>query len=171
MLHMLLAVARVAMFIIFDDTQQPATSKEKWKLLMSETPPTTTNVIRGWSPLQTPISSHLPFSAAVEANGFVFVSGQASVDDQGVIVSGDFEQEMRRSMSNVQRILAAVGLDLGDVVRVTSYVHDPAHLPQYNLLYREYFSSPLPARTTITSCLSVALKFEIDVIAVRRPQR
>lgn len=169
MLHMLLAVVRVAMFIIFDDTQQPATSKEKWKLLMSETPPTTTNVIRGWSPLQTPISSHLPFSAAVEANGFVFVSGQASVDDQGVIVSGDFEQEMRRSMSNVQRILAAVGLDLGDVVRVTSYVHDPAHLPQYNLLYREYFSSPLPARTTITSCLSVALKFEIDVIAVRRP--
>ena len=169
MLHMLLAVARVAMFIIFDDTQQPATSKEKWKLLMSETPPTTTNVIRGWSPLQTPISSHLPFSAAVEANGFVFVSGQASVDDQGVIVSGDFEQEMRRSMSNVQRILAAVGLDLGDVVRVTSYVHNPDHLPQYNLLYREYFSSPLPARTTITSCLSVALKFEIDVIAVRRP--
>ena len=169
MLHMSLAVVRAAMFIIFDDTQQPATSKEKWKLLMSETPSTTTNVIRGWSPLQTPISSHLPFSAAVEANGFVFVSGQASVDDQGVIVSGDFEQEMRRSMSNVQRILAAVGLDLGDVVRVTSYVHDPAHLPQYNLLYREYFSSPLPARTTITSCLSVALKFEIDVIAVRRP--
>ena len=166
---MSLAVVRAAKFIIFDDTQQPATSKEKWKLLMSETPPTTTNVIRGWSPLQTPISSHLPFSAAVEANGFIFVSGQASVDDQGVIVSGDFEQEMRRSMSNVQRILAAVGLDLGDVVRVTSYVHNPDHLPQYNLLYREYFSSPLPARTTITSCLSVALKFEIDVIAVRRP--
>lgn len=166
---MSLAVVRAAMFIIFDDTQQPATSKGKWKLLMSETPPTTTNVIRGWSPLQTPISSHLPFSAAVEANGFVFVSGQASVDDQGVIVSGDFEQEMRRSMSNVQRILAAVGLDLGDVVRVTSYVHNPDHLPQYNLLYREYFSSPLPARTTITSCLSVALKFEIDVIAARRP--
>lgn len=169
MLHMSLAVVRAAMFIIFDDTQQPATSKEKWKQLMSETPPTNADVVRGWSPLPTPISSHLPFSAAVEANGFIFVSGQASVDDQGVIVSGDFEQEMRRSMSNVQRILAAVGLDLGDVVRVTSYVHDPAHLPQYNLLYREYFSSPLPARTTITSCLSVALKFEIDVIAVRRP--
>jgi 2-iminobutanoate/2-iminopropanoate deaminase len=127
-------------------------------------------VVRGWSPLATPISSHLPFSAAVEANGFVFVSGQASVDDQGAIISGDFEQEMRRSMSNVQRILAAVGLDLGDVVRVNSYVHDPVHLPQYNALYREYFSAPLPARTTITSCLSVALKFEIDVIAVRRPQ-
>ena len=127
-------------------------------------------IVRGWSPLATPISSHLPFSAAVEANGFVFVSGQASVDEQGAIVSGDFEQEMRRSLSNVQRILAAVGLDLGDVVRVTSYVHDPAHLPQYNSLYREHFSAPLPARTTITSCLSAALKFEIDVIAARRPQ-
>lgn len=136
---------------------------------MSESP-SNNKVVRGWSPLATPISSHLPFSAAVEANGFVFVSGQASVDDNGAIVSGDFEQEMRRSMSNVERILAAVGLDLGDVLRVTSYVNDPAHLPQYNALYREFFSAPLPARTTITSCLSAALKFEIDVIAVRRPQ-
>lgn len=124
---------------------------------------------RGWKPIVTPISSHLPFSAAVEANGFIYVSGQASVDEQGAIVSGDFEQEMRRSMLNVQRILDAVGLDLGDVVRVTSYVHDPAHLAQYNTLYREFFSAPFPARTTITSCLSIALKFEIDVIAVRRP--
>ncbi len=125
--------------------------------------------LRGWKPIVTPISSHLPFSAAVEANGFIYVSGQASVDEQGAIVSGDFEQEMRRSMLNVQRILDAVGLNLGDVVRVTSYVHDPAHLPQYNMLYREFFSDPFPARTTITSCLSIALKFEIDVIAVRRP--
>lgn len=124
---------------------------------------------RGWRPIATPISSHLPFSAAIEANGFVFVSGQASVDEQGTIVSGDFEQEMRRSMSNVQRILSAAGLDLGDVVRVTSYVHDPAHLPEYNALYREYFTAPFPARTTITSCLTAALKFEIDVVAVRRP--
>jgi 2-iminobutanoate/2-iminopropanoate deaminase len=126
---------------------------------------------RGWQPIPGPISSHLPFSAAVEANGFVFVSGQASVDEQGAIVSGDFEQEMRRSMENVRRILASAGLNLGDVVRVTSYVHDPAHVPQYNVLYREYFSAPFPARTTITSCLSPALKFEIDVIAARRSSR
>lgn len=126
---------------------------------------------RGWKPIPGPISSHLPFSAAVEANGLVFVSGQASVDEQGAIVSGDFEQEMRRSMENVRRILASAGLDLGDVVRVTSYVHDPAHVAQYNVLYREYFSAPFPARTTITSCLSPAIKFEIDVVAARRPSR
>ncbi len=124
---------------------------------------------RGWRVIPTAISSHLPFSAAVEANGFIFVSGQASVDAQGKIISGDFEQEMRRSIMNVQNILGSAGLDLGDVVRVTSYVHDPTHLAQYNAIYLEFFSAPLPARTTITSCLSVALKFEIDVIAVRRP--
>lgn len=126
---------------------------------------------RGWKPIAAPISSHLPFSAAVEANGFIYVSGQASVDEHGAIISGDFEQEMRRAMLNLRRILDAVGLDLGDVVRVTSYVHDPAHLPQYNTLFREFFSAPFPARTTITSCLSVAIKFEIDVIAVRRPSK
>lgn len=109
----------------------------------------------------------MPFSAAVEANGFVFVSGQASVDKFGNIVSGSFDEEVRLSFSNVEAILNSAGLNLRDVVRVTSYVHDPAHLSQYNQIYREYFSAPYPARTTITNCLSIALKFEIDVIAVR----
>jgi 2-iminobutanoate/2-iminopropanoate deaminase len=103
----------------------------------------------------------------VEAKGFVFVSGQASVDDKGVIVPGTFEEEMRRSMTNVERVLAGAGLTLRDVVRVTSYIRDPANGPRYNELYREYFSDPLPARTTLSNCLSPALQFEIDVIAVR----
>jgi 2-iminobutanoate/2-iminopropanoate deaminase len=122
---------------------------------------------RGWIPITTGITSHLPFSAAVEANGFVFVSGQASVDRSGAIVSGTFEEEMRRSMQNVVDILDAAGLTLANVVRVMSYVHDPADVPQYNEIYREFFTPPYPARTTITSCLSPALKFEVDVVAVR----
>jgi 2-iminobutanoate/2-iminopropanoate deaminase len=122
---------------------------------------------RGWKPVTTDMASHLPFSAAVEANGFVFVSGQASVDNNGQILSGSFEDEMRRSMQNVSDILQSAGLTLDNVVRVTSYVHDPVDLPKYNELYRDYFSRPYPARTTITSCLTAALKFEIDVIAVR----
>lgn len=122
---------------------------------------------RGWMQITTDISSHLPFSAAVEANGFVFVSGQASVDENGAIVSGTFENEMRRSMQNVIDVLASAGLTLDNVVRVTSYVHDPADVPEYNRIYPDYFTHPFPARTTITSCLSPALKFEVDVIAVR----
>ena len=121
----------------------------------------------GWTPIATDISSHLPFTPAVEANGFVFVSGQASVDATGAIISGTFEEEMRRSMANVESVLASAGLTLRNVVRVTSYVHDPADGPRYNEIYRDYFTPPLPARSTISNCLSPALKFEIDVIAVR----
>ncbi len=120
-----------------------------------------------WLAITTDVTTHLPFSAAVEANGFVFVSGQASVDRTGTIVTGTFEEEMRRSLDNVIRVLAAAGLGLEHVVRVTSYVHDPADVRRYNELYTEFFSPPYPARTTITSCLSPALKFEIDVIAAR----
>lgn len=122
---------------------------------------------RGWKPIATDISSHLPFTPAVEANGFVFVSGQASVDATGAIISGNFEEEMRRSMANVESVLASAGLGLRDVVRVTSYLNDPADGPRYNEIYRDYFTPPLPARTTIANCLSPALKFEVDVIAVR----
>lgn len=121
----------------------------------------------GWIQITTEMASHLPFSAAVEANGFIFVSGQASVDNSGTIIPGTFEDEMRRSVQNVVDILAAAGLTLRDVVRVTSYVHDPAHLVEYNALYRDYFSRPFPARTTLVGCLTEAIKFEVDVVAVR----
>lgn len=135
---------------------------------MNESDPSSKSAAaRGWMQITTDVGSHLPFSAAVEANGFVFVSGQASVDHSGAIVPGTFEEEMRRSMQNVIDVLRSAGLTLENVVRITSYVHDPAHVPEYNQLYREYFSAPYPARTTITSCLSPALKFEVDVIAVR----
>ncbi|NCG25100.1 MAG: RidA family protein [Actinobacteria bacterium] len=122
---------------------------------------------RGWAPISTEISSHLPFTPAVEANGFIFVSGQASVDATGAIISGTFEEEMRRSFANVESVLASAGVTLRDVVRVTSYVRDSVDGPRYNEVYREFFTAPLPARTTISNCLSPALKFEVDVIAVR----
>ena len=110
-------------------------------------------------------ASHLPFSPAIKAGGFVFVSGQASVDASGKIVTDTFEGEMRRSMENVRTILTAAGLGFQDVVQVKSYVAKPEDLAEYNRLYREYFAEPFPARSTIVECLGTALKFEIDVIA------
>jgi 2-iminobutanoate/2-iminopropanoate deaminase len=105
------------------------------------------------------------FSMSRRAGNLVFVAGQASVDETGAIVTGTFAEEMHRSFANVRRVLAENGLDLPDVVKVNSYVHDPAHLPEYNALYREYFGAPLPARTTITGCLTDKIKFEVDVVA------
>lgn len=110
-------------------------------------------------------TSHLPFSPAVRAGGFVFVSGQASVDESGKIVADTFEGEFRRSLENVKRILDAAGLTLADVVQVRSYVDDMADLQEYNRLYREFFTEPFPARTTVVNCLGGALKYEIDVTA------
>lgn len=110
-------------------------------------------------------ASHLLFSPAVRAGDFVFVSGQASVDETGKIVADTFEGEFRRSLENAKRVLAAAGLSLADVVQVRSYVDDPADLPEYNRLYREHFAEPFPARTTIVNCFGGALKYEIDLVA------
>jgi 2-iminobutanoate/2-iminopropanoate deaminase len=110
--------------------------------------------------------SHLPFSPAVRVGEMVFVSGQASVSPTGQIIAGTFEEEMRRSMQNVERILAAAGLGLADVARVTAYVRDESDLAEYNQIYAGLFTAPYPARTTLTGCLPASLRFEVDVIAV-----
>lgn len=108
----------------------------------------------------------LPFSLATHVGNLLFVSGQASVDANGAIVPGSFEEEMRRSMENLRRILLAANTDFSRVAQVRAYVRDPANVAEYNQLYREYFSAPFPARTTITRCLPDTLHFEIEVVAV-----
>jgi 2-iminobutanoate/2-iminopropanoate deaminase len=110
--------------------------------------------------------SHLPFSPCTKVGSLIFVSGQASVDSTGTIVSDTFEGEMRRSIYNLQMILEAAGSGLKHVVQTRNYVHDPANLSLFNQIYRELFIEPYPARTTITQCLTEALKFEIECVAV-----
>jgi 2-iminobutanoate/2-iminopropanoate deaminase len=96
----------------------------------------------------------------------IFVSGQASVDPKGQIVPDTFEGEFRRSVENLRKVLKAASSDLRHVVQTRNYVRDPANLPLFNTLYREYFSAPFPARTTITCCLPPVLHFEIECVAV-----
>lgn len=113
----------------------------------------------------TPVS-HLPFSPAVRVGDLVFVSGQASVDLGGKIVSDTFEGEFRRSVENLRKVLRSAGCDLANVVQTRNYVRDAEDVPLFNRLYTEYFSAPYPARTTITGCLSSALRFELECVAV-----
>jgi 2-iminobutanoate/2-iminopropanoate deaminase len=115
----------------------------------------------------TPVS-HLPFSPVVKVGELILVSGQASVDATGKIVTDTFEGEFRRSIENMRKVLETAGSDLAHVVQTRNYVRDPADLPRYNELYREYFSAPFPARTTITGCLPPALKYEVECVAVAR---
>ena len=113
-------------------------------------------------------TSHLPFSPAVRVGELIFVSGQASVDALGKIVPDTFEGEFRRSVENLRRVLLGAGSDLAHVVQTRNYVRDEANLGRYNELYREYFTAPFPARTTITGCLPPSLHFEIECVAVAK---
>jgi 2-iminobutanoate/2-iminopropanoate deaminase len=115
----------------------------------------------------TPVS-HLPFSPATRVGDLIFVSGQASVDTAGKIISDTFEGEMRRSIANLAKVLEDAGSDLAHVAQTRNYVRDAEDLPAFNRVYREYFREPYPARTTITSCLPAALRFEIECVAVVR---
>lgn len=113
-------------------------------------------------------TSNLPFSPAVQAGNLVFVSGQASVDEQGQIVHDTFAGEVRRSFENVAKVLAGAGLTLQDVVKVCSYVGKQDDLAEYNRLYRDIFTAPFPARTTLIGCLGDVVKFEVDVVAISK---
>jgi len=110
-------------------------------------------------------NSPLPFSPALQNGDYLFVSGQASVDLEGKIVEGTFEEECRRSFENVRHILEAAGLGFQDVIQVRNYVGNQKDLAAFNQIYREFFKEPYPARTTLIGCLGDLLKFEVDVVA------
>lgn len=110
--------------------------------------------------------SDLPFSPAIIAGDFMYVSGQASVDpNHGKIMVGSFEEEMRRSIENTKAILEAGDLSLDHIINVKSYVGRQEDLGLYNEIYAEYFSAPLPTRSTIIGVLGTYLKFELDCVA------
>jgi 2-iminobutanoate/2-iminopropanoate deaminase len=109
---------------------------------------------------------NLPFSHAIRCEGFLFVSGQASVDLQtGEIISGIFADEMRRSIQNLRYVIESSGACWKDIVKVGCYLRCESDLVEYNRIYKEFFTEPYPARTTITNCLPGTLLFEIDCIA------
>ena len=110
-----------------------------------------------------------PFSQVVEANGFVFVAGQAG-DAPGSSdpVEGGIEAETRQTLDNIRTKLQAVGLDLRDVVKATVYLVDFDEFPRMNAVYREYFATEPPTRATVgVTRLASTFRVEIEVIAAR----
>jgi 2-iminobutanoate/2-iminopropanoate deaminase len=112
--------------------------------------------------------SSLPFSKVVEANGFVFLSGQVGDVPGTQGLAGDIEAETRATLDNVGRLLRAVGLDYGDVVRCTVYIVDFDDFVAMNAVYREYFGTEAPARATVeVNRLALGARIEIEVTAAR----
>lgn len=106
------------------------------------------------------------YSQAVEANGFVFCSGQIGLDPKsGQLVEG-IEKQTRRVMDNLSGVLSAAGADLSKVVKTTIYLKNIADFPIVNSIYGEYFSKHKPARATVeVSNLPKGALIEIEAIA------
>ena len=116
--------------------------------------------------------SNLPFSPGIIAGDCLHVSGQASVDpNDGSIITGDFEEEMRRSIENLQLILEAADLTLDHVISARCYLGSADDVALHNRIYAEYFSEPRPVRTTVVGVLGTLLKYEIDCVAYRLATR
>lgn len=91
-----------------------------------------------------------PYSQAIRANGFVFVSGQVPLDPaSGEIVSGGFSDQARRSLENLKQILIASGTSLEKVVAVDVFITDITQFAGFNKVYEEYFSAHKPARAVV----------------------
>lgn len=113
----------------------------------------------------------LPFSQALRAGDFVYVSGQVGVDPQTRVVVGDtIEAQTEQSIRNIETILKAAGLTLDHVIKVNTHITHITDSPAYNKTYEKLFSKPYPTRTTVQSGLGDYL-IEIDVIAYAPSRR
>lgn len=106
-----------------------------------------------------------PYSHAVVANGFVYVSGQGPIDPETDGVPDVFADQVRQSFKNVRTILKAAGASLDDVVKVNAYITDLTRFSQFNEVYEEFFSENPPARTTVGAAL-LGILVEVDCVAV-----
>ena len=108
-----------------------------------------------------------PYSQAIKANGFVFVSGQIALDPQtGEFAGADVRQQTERVMENLKAILEASGVSLAHVVKTTVYLKDMNEFTAMNEVYGRYFTSNPPARATVEAArLPRDVRVEIECVA------
>jgi 2-iminobutanoate/2-iminopropanoate deaminase len=109
-----------------------------------------------------------PYSQAIKANGFVFVSGQIAIDPATQqVITGDVAVQADRVLRNLSAILEASGSGLGKVVRSTVFFKNMDYFGAMNTVYGTYFRAAPPARSTVeTARLPKDVLVEIDVIAL-----
>ncbi len=109
-----------------------------------------------------------PYSQAIRANGFVFISGQVAIDPATQqVIAGYVAAQTDRVLKNLSGILAAAGTGLGKVVRSTVFLKNMGDFSAMNEVYGKYFTSEPPARSTVeVARLPKDVLVEIDVIAL-----
>ncbi len=110
-----------------------------------------------------------PYSPAVRAGDFIFVSGQVAIDPAtNEFVLGDVRQQTRLVLENIRRILEGCGASLADVVRCSVFLENAADFAAMNEVYAEFFGQHKPARTTVEAkFVASGLKIEIDCVAYK----
>lgn len=109
-----------------------------------------------------------PYSQAIKAGGWLYVSGQLPMDPwTGTLVEGPFDLQVRTVLDNVKAIIESGGSALDNVVKVTIYLTDMDKFPELNAIYEEYFAESRPARACVeVSRLPRDVPLEIEAIAL-----
>ena len=107
-----------------------------------------------------------PYSPAVRAGDFIFVSGQVPVDPATQLVSGDVATETRRVLTNIQEILKGCSASMSDVVKCNVYLADRKDFAAMNAVYAEFFGDAKPARATVVTGFAMeGIHVEIECMA------
>ena len=109
-----------------------------------------------------------PYSQAIKANGFVFVSGQIPIDPHtGEFVAGGIAEQTARVLKNLTAVLEAAGSSLEQVVKTTVFLADMKEFSSMNEVYKDFFPSPPPARSTVAAAgLPRDARVEIEAVAL-----
>ncbi len=110
-----------------------------------------------------------PYSQAVEANGFIFASGQLGIDpNTGNFVEGGVKEQTKQALTNARAIMEEAGLSLSNVVKTTVFLSDMANFADMNEVYSQFFSVPFPARSAVAvKTLPKNGLVEVECIAVK----
>jgi 2-iminobutanoate/2-iminopropanoate deaminase len=111
--------------------------------------------------------ARMPYSKAMRAGDFVFVSGQVAFGADGTLVQGGIETQTRQAMDNIRAILAEAGCTMADVVKCTAWLDDARDFAGFNQVYIGCFEDPPPARSCVASSLVIDAKVEVEAIAYK----
>ena len=112
---------------------------------------------------------HLPFARAVEADGWLYVSGQVSMMN-GELVAGTVTVQAEQAIQNLLSILREAGYGPEHVVRCCVWLDDPRDFQSFNAVFKKYFGDNPPARACVVSPMVVDCKVEIDCVAYKSPK-
>ncbi|WP_034301821.1 RidA family protein [Herbaspirillum sp. RV1423] len=110
---------------------------------------------------------HLPFARAVEADGWLYVSGQVAMVN-GEVIDGGIVAQSHQAIKNVLAILKEAGYGPEHVVRCGVWLDDTRDFQSFNKVFKEYFGANPPARACVQSAMVVDCKVEVDCIAFKR---